>query len=265
MGAQKMDKLQNSFTGKNVEYYDKYFLPIEKVKNECNYAMSICLPYLSSYNKLIDVGCGTGVHAQLLSRRFKKVYGIDISKDMIRYAKINHSAVNLHFFCFDITRQKNCEVNNGDLVISLSHVIGYQLDNISVKNYLLGINRVLKNGGIFLFNFYYQPALYLNSLKPRLVRIDGEEEVITRISNASLNSDENCLDLDYYYIIENKLSVLYSYEVHEKMRFFSLLEMEYFLYENGFKILKTFKYNTTEKLSSTTWNGGILAKKMLQK
>lgn len=257
-----MEKLKNSFTGKNVEYYDMYFLPKEKLKNECKYVMNICTSYLPNFDNLIDVGCGTGAHAQLFSENFKNVYGIDISDDMIKYAREKHSEENVQFFCLDIRNIERKIAEDCSLVLSLAHVIGYQLDNISVKKFLLGINRILKDGGIFLFNFYYQPALYLNNLEPRSIKIEGKKETITRISNACLSPNENCINLDYYYIVENESNVLHSYEVHEKMRFFSYLEMEYFLFENGFEVLDSFEYNTSKGLSSKTWNVGILAKKI---
>ncbi len=255
-----MKELNNSFSGKIAEYYDTYFLPAQKIQEECNYIMEMISPYLEGYETLVDVGCGTGAHAEKLSGSFKRVHGIDISKDMIDFAEKNHGAGNIIYECMDI-RDVTERKEKNSVAISLAHVIGYQLDNDSVEQYFFGINNLLRRGGILFFNFYNQPALYMKSLQPRHTQIQGKDK-ITRISNATLNPDENCLNLDYYYIFESNGRDVSTYEVHEKMRYFTRLEIEYFLKKSGFELLSFFSYNTKERLSPLEWNGGVIARKL---
>lgn len=46
---------------------------------------------------VLDIGCGSGHGSNLLSKRFDKVYGIDISNDAIGYGKKNWQRRNISF------------------------------------------------------------------------------------------------------------------------------------------------------------------------
>ena len=46
---------------------------------------------------VLDVGCGAGHGSNLLSKKYKKVYGVDISPDAIEYAKNNWASDNIEF------------------------------------------------------------------------------------------------------------------------------------------------------------------------
>lgn len=140
---------KSTFTGELVKYYDKFFIeerPKEKsIANEVEYVLNRLKEYGFNMENLLDVGCGTGYHSQLISERISRVEGCDISEDMIAYAKENHKTGNNHFTVKDITKECYAETFSG--VISLSHVIGYQYDNENVEKMLSNINRSLQLGG----------------------------------------------------------------------------------------------------------------------
>lgn len=133
-----MKKLLSSFEADIVQYYDSYFLFKERIEQEVNYIGKIISRNADKLNtNLLDVGCGTGFHDEYFSRFHYIVDGADISKDMVDYANKNHKKRNVNFYCCDI--RLGLPVNNiqYDNVVSLSHVIGYQLDNDSLEKYLM--------------------------------------------------------------------------------------------------------------------------------
>ena len=68
--------------------YAKYYDLIYKNKNyvqESNYIHKI-LKLHSSKNNILEIGCGTGMHAICLSKYNYKIFGIDISDKMIKIA-----------------------------------------------------------------------------------------------------------------------------------------------------------------------------------
>lgn len=255
-----MKKLLSSFEGELVKYYDMFFLQ-NNIKKETDYIRKLMQNSINTKTEeLIDIGCGTGFHDYLLSKHFKKITALDISKDMIQYANTNHNADNIHYLCQDIT---NFSLDRQSCVaMALSHVIGYQLENLSVENMFLNVNQSLRENGIFLFNFYYAPALFQGNLKSRLKQVEDKEVRISRFSNAVISARENVLLLDYYYIIEEGSNKPISIEIHEKMRYFTLKEIEYFLDKIGFRIEKVFRYGTKEPISDFDWNVGVLAHKI---
>ncbi|MCI8392061.1 MAG: class I SAM-dependent methyltransferase [Roseburia sp.] len=254
-----MKKLKSSFEGNIVEYYDDFFLDKEKVETETEFISKMLLqePQIC---RILDIGCGTGYHDEILSRRFEHIDGVDISSDMVKYARKNHSTSNNAFEIADIRKWDEIS-EKYDAVISLSHVIGYQTDNASFDDYLKNINRKLRVGGVFLYNFYNAPALFFNALKPRHVKKSVKNHEISRISNATLNPDSNCLNLDYYYIIQTE-DVSDSFEIHENMRYFTMMELEYAMKKNGFENIRFFKWMDKKKLSGDDWNGGCIARKI---
>lgn len=254
--------LENSFSGKLVEYYDMFFLK-DNVCDEVKYVLNMINKCIEP-KRLLDVGCGTGLHAKEFSKYFTHVLGIDISKDMILYAQEKHQTNNVTYRVADV---RKISVNDKyEVVTALSHVIGYQITNSDVEKMLLGVNNALEKGGIFVFNFYNEPQILTGKLNARTKVVENDSIKISRFSNATLDVIENVLLLDYYYFIEEKKeSTIIPIEIHEKMRYFSLKEMAYYLEKMGFEIINAFDWNydknqVNENISS--WNVGIIAKKI---
>lgn len=97
----------------------------------------------------LDSGCGTGSIADVLKNKGYRVFGIDISPEMLRFAHKDPTAVqyvlanSLDLPYFD---------NHFDVVctrgVLLSHV-GKKYIDLFIQEH----NRVLKNGGLFIFDF----------------------------------------------------------------------------------------------------------------
>ena len=187
---------------------------------------------------MIDIGCGTGFYDELLLDSFEKILAIDVSEDMIGFAKKNHKKDNINYTVRNICEWK--ESCNAGCVISLSHVVGYQLTNVQLRKYSENISKKLFSGRIFLFNFYNLSGLIFNSLMARRVNKEANTYNITRLSCASIDYLDDCLVLDYYYLVEVANKIKESYEIHEKMRFFSMCEIEYMLFSAGFESVEFF-------------------------
>ena len=207
----------------------------------------------------LDVGCGTGAHAQRFAENGLEVLSLDISEDMLKWAKRNHSHPSVQYIQADITQFATEE--KYDIVVALSHVIGYQWTNGQVEAMLRNINRSLSQQGVFLFNFYHAPAVDASKLRSKFKQVRNDKYIVTRVSNVVNNTMENVIEEEYYYLIEESDQV-YSVAIHEKMRYFSLLEIEYFLKKAGFQIEKAYNYLTKDDLLPDDWNGFIIARKV---
>lgn len=95
--------------------------------------------------KLIDIGCGPGIHAREYTKRGAEVSGIDISPKMIELAKQycpegNFNVGNIYKIEFDD--------NNFDILTA-----SFVLDHIKeLKKAAKEIKRVLKKEGLFIFS-----------------------------------------------------------------------------------------------------------------
>ena len=110
----------------------------------------------NTYN-ILDVGCGVGgfIHTALkeLSQKYTEIKfaatGIDVSKEMIDYAKINLQEIKAELVCDTITRKKIKFKNEPFDVAILMVTLSFYNDENAIE-ILRTINRKLKKGGFLL-------------------------------------------------------------------------------------------------------------------
>jgi 2-polyprenyl-3-methyl-5-hydroxy-6-metoxy-1,4-benzoquinol methylase len=95
---------------------------------------------------LLDVGCSTGIIANILSTRFKKVVGTDIDARAIKYATEHFSSQKLEFRIQD--SMDIAYPDNSFDVIICAQVYEHVPDS---RKLLSEIHRVLKPGGVCYF------------------------------------------------------------------------------------------------------------------
>lgn len=83
------------------------FARFELTRNETIFKFITDFCEFSEHDTLLDVACGSGAFAIFCASKLKHVVGIDISDELIRYAK-NHVAAgklsNIDFFCGDVEK-----------------------------------------------------------------------------------------------------------------------------------------------------------------
>ena len=68
------------------QYYDLLYSDKDYIR-EVDYIIKLIKENIDHSKTLLDMGCGTGKHAELLSNKDFIVHGIDISEDMLKIAK----------------------------------------------------------------------------------------------------------------------------------------------------------------------------------
>lgn len=68
--------------------------------------------------RVVDLGCGTGVHTPLLASRFEEVLAIDLSGPMLRRARAGRPAVNVRYEQRDLLEVTRGEDGRFDAVVS---------------------------------------------------------------------------------------------------------------------------------------------------
>lgn len=249
-----------SFSGKFVKYYETFFA--DKNFDAMGKFFVSLLQEECRGRKILDFGCGTGIFCENFAKNGYDVVGVDCSEDMIAYAKENHSGgKNITYFCEDIRNFKIPLVFDG--VCALSHVVCYQASNDDLLQVFLNAYSHLQEGGIFVFDFYHQAGIFTHNLEARIKRVQHNEITITRFSEAKFDLMENCIDCSYKYLIEDRDNKPLFLESNDKMRFFSLKELEYCLKSIGFKVVDFFDLDDFKKvkLTSSNRNGYCLARK----
>jgi predicted TPR repeat methyltransferase len=127
------------------EYYDLIYED-KNYKKEVKYIDELIQKLHPGAKTILDIGCGTGIHANLLASLGYKVLGVDFSEQMIQIAnskklieyKENHDL--LEFKTGDI--RKIDLHDKFDVVVSLFHVISYLNSNQDLND---GLNTIYKH------------------------------------------------------------------------------------------------------------------------
>jgi SAM-dependent methyltransferase len=106
--------------------------------------------------RVLDLGCGIGRMTAPLAGHFAEVVGVDVSGEMIAQADALHAAIdNLSFTANNGTDLAEYADESFDLVLSYS-VLPHLPPEV-VASYFREVNRVLKPGGWYRYQFWVGP------------------------------------------------------------------------------------------------------------
>ena len=241
------------------KYYDLLYLNKEYEK-ESRYVTKTLREFLPAIESILELGCGSGSHADFLCQYGFEITGIDRSFEMIKEA-LNKNIVGFNPIQGDISRF-NLE-NQFDAVIALFHVISYLVDNKSLINCFQLTHKHLKKGGLFLFDTWYSNAVYNNKPDTRIKRLEDDKVEIIRIAEPCVISSKNLVEVHYEVIIKNKKTgEIQIFKEKHPMRHFSIPEIELLAWETGFEIIKTEELITQASPNDNTWGVCFILKKI---
>ncbi|MCU1343649.1 MAG: Methyltransferase type 12 [Candidatus Acidoferrum typicum] len=111
---------------------------------------------------MLELGCGAGRMTRSFANRFSHVYAIDISPEMLRHARVlSESASNVNWMLgngIDLSGLDNEFVDFAFSYIVLQHMPAPEF----ALRYIQEMLRVLKVGGVFLFQFNSVSAMTMN-------------------------------------------------------------------------------------------------------
>lgn len=238
----------------NFQLYSQYYDLLYKDKNyvaEAEYVAKTLKAYHKNIVSVIELGSGTGNHAEHLCTQRFKIFGIERSSEMVDIAKQKNIA-NYFPTVGDITTFKLKE--KADAVISLFHVVSYLTDNQQLINCFSLTNEHLNSGGIFLFDVWYTPAVYTQKPETRIKRLSNQAIEVIRLAEPQIHYNNNVVDVNYEVIIKDSTSGKFTtlLEKHP-MRHFSIPEIEILAALTGFELLKAEEFLTANLPSANTW------------
>jgi ubiquinone/menaquinone biosynthesis C-methylase UbiE len=130
--------------------FDKYAIPyiFQQLKN---------LKYKPK--KVLDLACGNGIASVLLAKSGLKVYGLDISKEMLKLAKLRAKKANVKIKFIHADMRNFTLPEKVDLVVSLYDSLNYLLELEDLEKTFQNVFNVLEPGGIFIFDMNTRKTL----------------------------------------------------------------------------------------------------------
>jgi SAM-dependent methyltransferase len=247
-----------SVFGNYARYYNLLYRDKDYAR-EAQFVHHLIQKYASNSQSILELGCGTGNHAFLLAEMGYQIHGVDLSTDMLQQARDRISSLpkdrslQLEFSQADM---RNFQLNQKfDAAIALFHVMSYQTTNQDLQATLSTVKQHLKPGGIFIFDFWYGPAVLCDRPTARIKRLEDDHIKVVRIAEPIMHPNHNVVDVNYQILIQDrrKGDVEELRETHS-MRYLFKPELGLLLERNQLEMLEFSEWITGEETSDRTWN-----------
>jgi SAM-dependent methyltransferase len=189
---------------------------------------------------LLDLGCGTGEHLNLLSKAGFRCTGVDISEDMVAVAR-KRFPDGIEFVRADMADIDYTAVF--DMVISLFGSFNYQIDDSDAAEVLSKVHRALVRGGIGVFEIWNtSPIIKIREKDIDVVSVtDWRGLSITRERGFKLRNDRSktVVEVNYRYRINGPNGTKTMRDRHI-MRTFTPEEISRFLERAGLAVRQVY-------------------------
>ena len=236
--------------------YSRYYDLLYKDKDyaaEAEYVHGLISRHCSGAKTILDLGCGTGRHAQLFAHQGYSVTGLDRSEQMLETARAASHGPIPEYLEGDLRSARLGR--QFDVVVSLFHVMSYQTSNADLRGAFATVREHLRPGGLFLFDCWYGPAVLTQRPQVRIQRLEDEQVSVTRLAEPLMRPNENLVDVNYQIFIEDKLSGRMDQlsETHT-MRYLFVPEIQLLFESAGLSLLNCTEFMSTKEPSLESWN-----------
>jgi SAM-dependent methyltransferase len=225
---------------------------------ECDLVERVFRDYAHApIRRVLDLGCGTGRHTELLAARGYDVVGVDRSAEMLGFAK---AGVHAQFVESDITSLHLGE--NFDAVLIMFAVLGYLRDNTSLQAALNVARGHLRPGGLLFADVWYGPAVLTQRPSERVKVIDAPNgDRVIRATSAQLDVRRNLCTVDYYLWRLHAGTLCAEVREQHVMRYFFEPELERFLASAGFEVQHFGAFpDFDDEPGEHSWNIAVVAR-----
>jgi SAM-dependent methyltransferase len=211
---------------------------------------------------LLEVGCGTGAHARWLVEAGWKVLGLDRSARMLararqRLAEVADAPGSASFETGDA---RDFDVGQKfDAAVSLFHVMSYQAGPGELQAAMRSVRRHLHFGGLFLFDFWYGPAVLAQRPERRVRVVEDTRFQVRRTAIPTVRENEQVVEVRYDFEVTDKLTGAHRQveELHP-MRFLMPKDLGEMGGETGFALVALRAWMTEREPDEGSWSAFAL-------
>lgn len=214
--------------------------------------------------RVLDVGCGTGGHAIELSHRGHAVTGIDISPHMLEAARqktkflqsVAHTPLFLEGDARTFTARDHGKF---DVAVMMFAVLGYLGSNTNVLDALKNIRAHLAEGGIFVCDFWWGPAVLSQRPGERVRIVPTNYGKLLRGTRTDLDTLNNIAHVNFeLFHLSDTEPASQTSETH-RMRYFFKPELELFLQTAGFRLERLSQFmHLDQQPTDNSWNAMLV-------
>ncbi len=256
------------------DHYSRYYdLPYQDkdYEGETEYVRELLRRFHPTAKTILELGSGTGRHAELLAASGLQVTGVELSPRMFEIAteRAQRSAAtgSTHGFSIQQGDARTFRTDRQfDAVISLFHVASYQVSNADILNMFQTACHHLRPGGCFVFDVWYGPAVLAQQPVVRVKRLENDSIDVLRIAEPSIDTYANRVDVHYTMLVSDKASgAVEQFTECHPMRYYFPLELDLIAEQSGLEIVHSEEWMTGHAPSEQTWGVTFVARKNTSK
>jgi SAM-dependent methyltransferase len=245
-------------------YYDLLYRTKDYAK-EVEYVSRIVARHALGARTLLDLGCGTGVHACAFARAGYRVTAVDRSERMLDQARDRAKRViergccgSVEFLQGDI---RDFDLSQHfDVVVALFHVVSYLPTNDDLHAAFSRIREHLTGKGLLIFDQWYGPAVLTDLPKQRVKSYEDEVLKIIRIATPGLRLNDNLVDVNYEFLVIDKASnCCEQFMENHRMRYLFRPELQDMLTQHRLQMIGFTGWLSDDPPSATSWNTVVTA------
>jgi SAM-dependent methyltransferase len=252
------------FGGQYASNYDLFYAN-KDYPAEAAFVQDVLRRHNPSANSILEFGCGSARHAVEFVRAGFNVTGIDRSAEMIALGQERRNSLppqlreKLNLMQADAVRFRS--TIKTDAVVSLFHVVSYQTTNEDLQGIFSSARAALIPGGIFVFDFWYGPAVLTERPEVRINRVTTSRDNLTRIAEPEHHLNRNVVDVKYTLIcVHQETGCAEQHSEIHSVRYLFLPEIELLAGYNGFEIVEAGEWLTGNRLHEHCWSGYVAAR-----
>lgn len=247
-----------SLFGVYSQYYDLLYRD-KDYDAEADYVRSLVNRFSDRTVDVLELGCGTGKHAELFASAGWNLLGVERSQEMLSAAKTRiHAMASRNLPGSFDAREGDVRTfrtsRQFDAVLALFHVVSYQTSNDDVTQMFQTAFQHLKPGGLFVYDIWYGPAVLSERPAVRIKRMEDPSISVIRIAEPELCPNTNRVDVNFTVLVTSKTTgTVQQIQERHSMRYFFEPEMDLICRANGFQRLHSEEWMTGHEPTESTW------------
>lgn len=247
---------------KNFDAYAAYYDLLYQDKDyagEASYLDDLIRRYNPGTKEILELGCGTGLHAHELAKRGYTITGVDLSEAMVQQAVERSQQLTTPDVSFVQGDLRTFRAGrNFDAVLALFHVVSYQTSNADLSAAMMTAAAHLRPGGLFIFDCWYGPGVLTDPPQKRVRRLHGDGFDVTRFATPIQHPNDNGVDVHYEIIVERPHGRETIEETHA-MRYLFAPEVDLLLDAVGLRRIALEAWMSGGEPGLKTWNACFVA------
>jgi len=245
-------------------YYDLLYRDKDYV-SEAKYVAGLIRLHSPQATSVLEIGCGTGAHAAVMSELGFNIVGVDMSEGMLEAAEARRTSLNEDVasrITFEHGDARTVRLGRKfDAVISLFHVMSYQTSNEDLAAAFATAREHVKPNGIFLFDCWYGPSVLRQWPAVTEKHLEDDAIEVNRRAEPVIHANENVVDVNYTVHVTDKVtgSVDTLHETH-RMRYLFTPEIGVALETAGMRLVDSRGWMTDDAPGFSTWGACFIAR-----